>query len=133
MDINCIIDWEAHNSLKKTKKIKYLKNVDIIYDIDFRMDQMLILAFCNPKKTENIYMDLYEKIYTINKKNYGLYEINFKEDWNLLMYAIECVKNIGYNNIDSLVESKIENVYNDVLEFCKNYVKTFKDKLNENG
>lgn len=158
MNLKCITDWELYNKLKKSKKIKFDDSIDDLYNIEFRMNQMLILAFCKPKITENIYMDLYEKIYTINQKNYGLNEINFKENWELLMYVVDCIEELGYfSTIEKFAngkvhrmwfnesgtwqefgsgyrgETKIETVYEAVLDFCKTYVKKFRDKIIENG
>lgn len=150
MNINCILDWESYQSKRNSR------NFD--EETDFKMDQQLILAFCNPSIAENVYMDLYEKIITVNGKHYSTKEINFKDNWELLMHAVDCIEVMGYfstiekfNNVDihrmwfneckTMAEfasgarggTKKVTIYEAVLDFCKVYVRKYRDKIIENG
>jgi hypothetical protein len=163
MNVNCIIDWERYHENRNTGKIKY--NIDfkpktvkqLLSEMDFRKNQMLILAFCKPTIIENLYMDFYEKFYLINGNKFSTTEINFKENWDLLMYAVECIEKFGFyskihklSDVDSHImwftksgsenqytnsvpcDTKKQAIYEAVLEFCKNYVEENREKIIEN-
>lgn len=164
MDLNCILDWDAYHKYKKTKpidltietKIKTWEELKI--DIEFKMKQTLILAFCNPETHEKIYLHEYEKWHVINGKRYDDKEINFKDNWDLLMYAVERIEGMGFfSTIEKFKEvnthrmwfnecatwaeygsgargeTKKETIYEAVLDFCETYVKKNLDKILENG
>ena len=164
MDLKCIIDWDAYHRNKKTKPIDFKIDIkfktweDYKLEMDFKMNQVLILAFCKPETHETYYLHSHEKWHIVDGKRYDDKEINFKEDWELLMYAVECIENMGFfstiekfanENIHRMwfnecatyaeyasgarEETKKETIYEAVLDFCKVYVKKNLDKIIENG
>lgn len=162
MDINCIIDWEKYHELRGTKKIDFntkLKTVgEYMADFDFLKDQYTIMFFCEPEIKESFYLHEYEKWYIINGKKYDSKSLNFKENWDLLMYAVERIEGMGYfSTIEKFKdvnthrmwfnecatwgefgcgargETKKETIYEAVLDFCQTYIHKFKDKIIENG
>ncbi len=164
MDINCILDWEAYHEYKNGGKPNFkidtkIKTVEeYMEDFKFHGNQILIAAFCDPKMQEAFYLHGYEKSYIINGKKYDSKELNFKENWDLLMYAVECIENMGYfSTIEKFKdvnihrmwfnecatwaefgsgargETKKETIYEAVFDFCETYVRKNKDKIIENG
>jgi len=164
MDLKCILDWDAYHKNRKTKpldlkfdtKIKTWE--DYKADMDFRMNQTLILAFCKPETHETHYLHSYEKWHIVDGERYDDKEINFKEKWSLLMYAVDCIEDMGYfSTIEKFANGKVhrmwfnecgtwaevasgargetkkETIYEAVLDFCKWYVKKNLDKIIENG
>jgi hypothetical protein len=163
MHINCIIDWERYHELKGTKPID-LKNVKLktaeeyMEDFKFFQDQYTIMFFCDPEIKESFYLHEYEKWYIINGKKYDSNSLNFRENWELLMYAVERIEGMGYfstiekfkdlnihrmwfNSSETFEEfaagargsTKKEAIYEAVLDFCKVYIDLYKDKILENG
>lgn len=128
MNINCIIDWEVYHEIRNTTKIMTTEQFD--NDFKFRVEQKLILAFCKPESHEMFYLDRHVKWHIINGKSYDDMNINFKEDFELLSYVIECIKEIGYSGI---TENKKEETYKSVFDFCKTYVEQNKEKIIKNG
>jgi hypothetical protein len=162
MDIKCIIDWEAYYKNRKIKPIKFdfkIKTAEeYMADLEFSRDQYTIMFFCDPIMQEAFYLHVYEKSYIINGKKYDSKTLNFKEDWNLLMYAVERIEGMGYfstiekfkevdthrmwfNECETWAEfgsgargeTKKETIYEAVLDFCKTYITKYKDKILENG
>lgn len=164
MDINCIIDWEAYHRNRKTTPINFkidskIKSwEDYKIEMEFKMKQTLILAFCDPENHEAFYLHEHEKWHIINGKRYDDKEINFKDNWDLLMYAVERIEGMGYfSTIEKFKdvnthrmwfnecatfaeygngargETKKETIYEAVLDFCETYVKNNLDKIIENG
>jgi len=163
MNIHCIIDWEKYHELKGTKNIilkdsKIKTTEEYMDEFNFIQDQQTIMFFCNPEIKESFYLHEYEKWYIINGKRYDINSLNFKEDWDLLMYAVECIEGMGYfstiekfkdvnihrmwfNECETWAEfgsgargeTKKETIYEAVLDFCRTYFETNKDKIIENG
>jgi hypothetical protein len=162
MHINCIIDWEKYHELKGTKEIKLDYKIktaeEYMADFEFLKDQYTIMFFCDPEIKESYYLHEYEKSYTINGIRYVTESLNFKENWDLLMYAVERIEGMGYfSTIEKFKdvnihrmwfnecatwaefgcgargETKKETIYEAVLDFCKTYIKKYKDKILENG
>jgi hypothetical protein len=162
MHINCIINWELYHEIKKPKKIKLdfkIKTAEeYMADLEFSRDQYTIMFFCDPIMQEAFYLHVYEKSYIINGKKYDSETLNFKEDWDLLMYAVERIEGMGYfSTIEKFKEvdthrmwfnecatwaefgsgargeTKKETIYEAVLDFCKTYITKNKDKIIENG
>jgi hypothetical protein len=157
MDINCIINWELYHEMRGTP-IRIRTEEQLEADFKFKMEQRLILAFCQPESHEKIYLHEHEKWDIINGKRYNDETINFKDDWDLLMYAVECIEGMGYistiekfnkleihrmwfNESETYAEfacgargeTKKETIYEAVLDFCKTYVEQYKDKIIKNG
>ena len=163
MDINCIIDWERYHELRGTKivnlaDVKIKTTEEYLKEFDFLKDQYTIMFFCKPEIQEAFYVHEYEKSYIINGKKYDSKSLNFKENWDLLMYAVERIEGMGYfstiekfkdvdihrmwfNSSETLEEfasgarggTKKEAIYEAVLDFCKFYIDLYKDKIIENG
>lgn len=164
MDLKCIIDWDAYHRNKKTKPIDFKIDIkiktweDYKAEMDFKMKQTLILAFCDPETHERFYLHEYEKWHIVNGKRYDDKEINFKENWDLLMYAVERIEGMGFfSTIEKFAnqnthrmwfnecatyaeyasgargDTKKETVYEAVLDFCETYAKKNIDKIIENG
>jgi len=162
MDINCIINWEKYHELRGTKKIDFNAKIktteEFMAELEFSRDQYTIMFFCDPIMQEAFYLHVYEKSYIINGKKYDSKTLNFKEDWNLLMYAVERIEGMGYfstiekfkevdthrmwfNECETWAEfgsgarggTKKETIYEAVLDFCKTYITKYKDKILENG
>ena len=91
MDIKCIIDWEAYYRNRKIKPIKLMTKEQLEADFKFKMEQRMILEFCKPETHEAFYLHEHEKWYLVNGKRYEDENINFKDNWDLLMYSVECI------------------------------------------
>lgn len=164
MDLKCILDWEAYHRNRKTKPLEFKIDLKIktleeyMADWDLKMDQVLILAFCKPETHEEHYLHSYEKWHIVDGERYDDKEINFKENWKLLMYAVECIEDMGFfSTIEKFSNGKVhrmwfnecgtwaeygsgargetkkEAVYEAVLDFCKVYVQKNREKIIENG
>jgi len=157
MDINCIINWELYHEMRGTP-IKIRTGEQLEADFKFNRNQILIVAFCDPKMQEAFYLHGYEKSYIINGKKYDSETLNFKEDWDLLMYAVERIEGMGYfSTIEKFKEvethrmwfnecatwaeygsgareeTKKETIYEAVLDFCKTYVEKNKEQIRKDG
>lgn len=149
MDIECIIDWETYHKMKGTP-ITIKSEEQLEADFKFELEQRLILAFCKPESNGEFNI--------INGKRYNNDTLNFKDDWDLLMYAVECIEGMGYfSTIEKFKElnthrmwfnecatfaefgsgargeTKKETIYEAVLDFCKVYVDKNKDKIKSDG
>ena len=158
MDIKCIIDWDAYHRNRKTKPFTIRTEEQIEADFKFKMEQRLILAFCKPESHEKFYLHEHEKWHIVNGKRYDDDNINFKDNWDLLMYAVECIEGMGYystiekfSNVEThrmwfnecatfaefacgaRGETKKETIYEAVLDFCKTYVEKHKEKILKDG
>ena len=144
MDINCIVDWELYHEMRGiTNKLKTEEQLES--DFKFEMEQRLILSFCYPES--------HGELNIVNGKRYNNDTLNFKENWDLLMYAVECIEGMGYfstiekfkevdthrmwfNECETFAEfgsgaregTKKETIYEAVLDFCKTYVNKTKVK-----
>ena len=157
MDINCIINWELYHEMRGTP-IRIRTEEQLEADFKFNRNQILIAAFCDPKMQEAFYVHGYEKSYIINGKKYDSETLNFKDDWDLLMYAVECIEGMGYfSTIEKFKEvethrmwfnecatwaeygsgareeTKKETIYEAVLDFCKVYVEKNKEQIIKDG
>lgn len=164
MDLKCINDWENYHRNRKIKPIDFKINTkiktwdDYKIEIEFKLEQTLILSFCDPETHEAFYLHEHEKWHIINGKRYDDKEINFKDNWDLLMYAVERIEGMGYySTIEKFKdennhrmwfnecatfaeygsgargETKKETIYEAVLGFCETYVNNNLDKILENG
>jgi hypothetical protein len=164
MDLKCINDWENYHKNRKIKQIDFKIDTKIKtwedhkIEMEFKIKQTLILAFCDPTTHESFYLHEHEKWHIINGKRYDDKEINFKDNWDLLMYAVERIEGMGYfstiekfkdvnthrmwfNECETFAEygsgareeTKKETIYEAVLDFCETYVKNNLDKILENG
>ncbi len=157
MDINCIINWDAYHKMKGTKIIIRTEE-QLEAHFKFRMQQKLILAFCKPVSEEKFYLHEHDKWHFVNGIRYDDEDINFKDNWDLLMYAVECIEGMGYfSTIEKFKESnthrmwfnecatwaeygsgareetKKETIYEAVLDFCKVYVEKNKEQIIKDG
>ena len=160
MDIKCIIDWDAYYKNRKIKPITFTIKTEeqLEADFKFKLEQRLILAFCKPETHEAFYLHEHEKWHLVNGKRYDDDNINFKENWDLLMYAVECIEGMGYfstiekfkevethrmwfNECETWAEygsgareeTKKETIYEAVLDFCKVYVEKNIEKIKADG